>query len=82
MTESQRQWDWDVLLRRRPSGPGGVIAGDGWTDEFEIVCRECGDDPNLDYRQAPPELKRIRGPYPMAAGVAAFERHARQHQAA
>jgi len=79
MTVDQRRRDWDVLLRRRPARLVGGRAEGGWTDEFEIVCRECGDDPDLDYRQASPELQRIRGPYPMAAGVAAFERHARQH---
>ena len=82
MTGDKQRWDWDVLLRRRPTRVRRGRAKGGWTDEFEIVCRECGDDPNLDYREAAPELQRIRGPYPMAAGVAAFERHARQHPAA
>lgn len=79
MTQDQRRRNWDVVLRRRPAHAGRGGAASGWTDEFEIVCRQCGDDPNLDYRQASPELQRLRGPYQMAAGVAAFERHARQH---
>jgi len=68
-----------VVLRRRPVR---IVAGEpegGYTDVFEIVCCECGDDPDLDYREVSPELQRIRGPYPIAAGIAAYEIHAAQH---
>jgi hypothetical protein len=43
----------------------------GTPKRFEIVCCDCGDDPDLDYREVTPQLRRIRGPYPIAAGVAA-----------
>jgi MFS family permease len=33
----------------------------------------------LDYREVPPELQRIRGPYPLAAGVTAYVKHADRH---
>lgn len=72
--------DWTVVLRRqalrivegRPEG--------GYTDAFELICCDCGDDPGLDYREVAPELQRIRGPYPIAAGVAAYEKHVSAHR--
>jgi hypothetical protein len=61
-----------VVLRRQPAR---IVAGrpeGGYTNVFEIVCCDCGDQPDLDYREVSPELQRIRGPYPIAAGVAAY----------
>jgi hypothetical protein len=49
------------------------------TDAFEIICYNCGDDPDLDYRDVSPDLQRIRGPYPIAAGVAAYKEHVERH---
>jgi hypothetical protein len=49
----------------------------GYTDAYELVCSDCGDDPDLDYREVSPQLRRIRGPYLIAAGVAAYARHVR-----
>ena len=71
--------DWTVVLRRRPVRMVEGQPEGGWTDDFEIVCCDCGDDPDLDYRELPPRLQRIRGPYPIAAGVTAYVRHARRH---
>ena len=51
----------------------------GWPGEFEIVCCDCGDNPDLDYRDVSPALQRIRGPCPITAGVPAYARHARRH---
>jgi hypothetical protein len=56
----------------------GWIVG-GYTDAFEIVCRDCGDDPALDHREVSPRLQRIRGPYTLAAGAAAYVKHVDQH---
>ena len=71
---------WTVVLRRMPIR---IVAGQpegGYTDAFEIVCCDCGDDPDLDYRDVSPELQRIRGPYqPIADGVAAYEQHVESH---
>jgi hypothetical protein len=78
-TRSKHRPDWTVVLRRRPVR---IVEGrpeGGWTGEFEIICRDCGDDPDLDYREVSPELQRIRGPYPLRAGVTAYEEHVRQH---
>ena len=76
-TKKQSRRRWAVLLRRRPVRLANGRPGGGWTDEFEVICRDCGDNPDLDYREVSPELQRIRGPYRIEAGVAACERHAR-----
>ncbi len=71
---------WTVVLRRMPTR---IVAGQpegGYTDAFEIVCCDCGDDPDLDYRDVSAELQRVRGPYqPIADGVAAYEEHVESH---
>ena len=70
---------WTVVLRRRPVR---IVEGrpeGGYTDEFEIICCDCGDDPDLDYREISPELQRVRGPYPIAEGITAYVKHARRH---
>jgi hypothetical protein len=57
-----------VLLRRQPAR---IVAGHpdgGYTSMLEIICCDCGDDSDLDYREVPPRLQRIRGPYPIALG--------------
>jgi hypothetical protein len=71
--------DWTVVLRRRPVRIVDGQPADGYTDVFEIICCDCGDDPSLDYRAASPALQRIRGPYTMAAGVTAYVKHVEQH---
>jgi len=68
--------DWTLVLRRQPAGG----AEGGYTDAFEIICCDCGDHPDLDYGEVSPELQRIRGPYPIALGISAYERHLGQHQ--
>jgi len=70
---------WTVVLRRRPVRIRHGRAEGGYTDEFEIICCDCGDDPDRDYREVSPELRRIRGPYPIAAGITAYVKHARRH---
>ena len=66
---------WIIALRRKPAGPGKSQPEDPGADTFEIICRECGDDPVLDYQQVSAELQQIRGPYTFSAGSAAFTRH-------
>ena len=71
---------WTTVLRRQPAR---IVEGQpegGYTDVFEIICCDCGDDPDLDYSEVSPRLQRVRGPYPIAAGVAAYERHVRLHR--
>ncbi len=45
------------------------------TGLFEIICRDCGDHPYLDYEGIPPRLQRIRGPYSLEAGLEAYAEH-------
>ena len=71
---------WTTVLRRQPAR---IVEGQpegGYTDVFEIICCDCGDDPDLDYSEVSPRLQRIRGPHPIAVGVAAYERHVGLHR--
>ena len=78
-TSQKPSQDRTVVLRRRPARISAGQPACGYTDAFEIICCDCGDHPGLDYREVSAELRRIRGPYTMAAGVAAYVRHAEQH---
>jgi len=71
--------DWTTALRRQPARAAAGRSAGGYTGKFEIVCRDCGDDPALDYREVSPELQRIRGPYPIAAGITAYVTHVVRH---
>lgn len=66
---------WTVVLRRQPVRIVDGRAEGGYTDVYELVCCECGDHPDADYREVSPELRQIRGPYPIAAGIAAYQSH-------
>jgi len=80
-TGDEPRLDWTALLRRRPVR---IVEGEprgGYTDLYEIICCDCGDHPYLDYREVSPQLQAIRGPFPAAAGVAAYERHVQLHLA-
>ena len=46
-----------------------------WTGAYEVICCDCGDHPYLGYSEIPPRLQRIRGPYALGAGVAAYAEH-------
>lgn len=73
--QDQGDLGWTVVLRRQPVR---IVAGrteGGYTDVYELICCECGDHPCLDYWQVSPALRQIRGPYPIAAGIAAYGRH-------
>jgi hypothetical protein len=75
---SQPGHGWTVVLRRQPSR---IVEGrpeGGYTDAYELVCCDCGDDPDLDYLEVSPKLQQIRGPYPIAAGIAAYTEHVRR----
>ena len=59
------------MIEGRPEG--------GYTDLFEIICCDCGDSPDLDYRDVSPVLQRVRGPYPIADGITAYVMHLRRY---
>jgi hypothetical protein len=72
--------EWTIGLLRRCVSPGSSQSGD--TRAFEIICRLCGDDPDVVYRDAPAHFRQIRGPYDSStAGVAAFLQHNKLHDA-
>jgi hypothetical protein len=76
----QREDGWTVVLRRQPARMVEGRAEGGYTEVFELICCDCGDDPGLDYREVTPRLQLVRGPYPIAAGIAAYEQHRSWHQ--
>ncbi len=78
-SQDRSRLDWTVALRRRPARMVQGRPEGGWTGGYEVVCCECGDDPDLDCRAVPPRLGRIRGPCPIAAGITAYVQHARRH---
>jgi len=73
---------WTVVLRRQPARMVDGQPQGGYTDAFELICCDCGDDPDLDYRDVSPQFQQIRGPYPIAAGIAAYDKHVRHHKRA
>ena len=69
-----------VILRRQPVR---IVEGrpeGGYTNAFEIICCDCGDHPYQDYSEVSAEFQRIRGPYPIADGVAEYDRRLRLHR--
>ena len=74
MADHENELDWTINLRRQPAGPSTGNPEDD-TATYEVICRQCGDDPALDYQEVPAELRQIRGPYPLKAGIAAFLKH-------
>jgi hypothetical protein len=73
--------DWPITIRRQPARPGTGHPEDH-TGRFEVICGKCGDDPGLDYSEVSSVLRRIRGPYPLAAGIAVFAKHDEHHDTA
>ena len=64
-----------AILRSQPVRiVEGRIEG-GYTSVFEVICRDCGDDPYLDYSEISPRLQRLRGPYLLREGCTAYVAH-------
>lgn len=66
---------WTLVLRRQPVRLVEGRPEGGYTDAYELICCECGDDPDLDYRDVSLDLQRIRGPYRFSAGIEAYGQH-------
>jgi hypothetical protein len=64
-----------AVLRSQPILTGDGQPEPGYTGAFELICYECGDNPYLYYSEVSLRLQQIRGPYTLAAGVAAYEQH-------
>jgi hypothetical protein len=67
-------------LRRQPAHIVDGKPESGYTDWFEIICRDCGDDPRWEYPDVPPRLQRLRGPYWLTAGTAKYVAHIQWHE--
>ena len=77
-TESGR--DWTVALRRQQARTAEGQPTGRYTNTFEIICQDCGDDPSRDYNNVPPRLQRIRGPYEIDAGLTVYQAHIAWHE--
>ena len=73
--------NWTLVLRRRPSGQVLGGAASDHIDVYELICCDCGDNPELDYLDVAPEVQLVRGPYPLPAGVTAYVRHVQRFHA-
>jgi len=79
-THDPRGDGWAAVLRRQPAR---IVQGQpegGYTNAFEVICLDCGDNCDVGYTEVSPELQRIRGPYAMGAGLEAYDEHFRWHQ--
>jgi hypothetical protein len=64
-----------AFLRNQPVRiVDGRIHG-GYNGVYELICPNCGDDPDLDYSEVAPRLQWLRGPRPIAEGLAAYHQH-------
>jgi hypothetical protein len=73
---------WTVALRRQPVRIVGGEPEGGYTDAYELICCDCGDNPDLDYLDVAPEVQQVRGPYPLPAGVTAYVHHVKRYHVA
>ena len=71
-TGAQYGAGWTVVLPLQPVSIATGRREGGYTAPCEVRC-DCGDHPDLDYRDIFPRLQRIRGPYLIADGVATYE---------
>jgi len=70
---------WTVVLRRQSASIVDGHPQGGYTDAYELICCDCGDDPDSDYAHVSADLRRLRGPYSIMAGIAAYRKHVRSH---
>ena len=73
--------EWTLSLRKRARGVSGHRPDDDRAEEYELVCRDCGDDPRGAYREVSAELQQVRGPYSVEAGIEVFLEHCERHEA-
>lgn len=62
------------LRRARVRLVEGRVEG-GYAGAFEVICGDCGDHRYMDYSPVPLRLRRLRGRYPLDAGVEACGHH-------
>jgi hypothetical protein len=64
-----------AVLRRKPVRIVHRRFEGGYTDGYEVICPDCGDDLYLDYSEVSWRLQWLRGPYTLEAGLAAYHIH-------
>jgi hypothetical protein len=64
-----------AFLRIQPVRSVDGRVHDGCNGVYELICLDCGDHPDLDYSEVPPRLQWLRGPRPIAQGLAAYHKH-------
>ena len=74
-TRDQPRHGCTAVLRRQPARIAWGQPEGGYTGMIELFCCDCGDDPGLDYFAVSPGFTWAAGPYPLAGGVAAYEKH-------
>ena len=62
------------VRRRRVRIVDGRFEG-GYVGAFELICPDCGDNPYVDYFEAPALLKWLRGPVTLQAAMEAYDEH-------
>ena len=79
MTARSQPATWGTILRRQD----GLAAPTRQPDDarrYEVICTECGDDPDRPYADVPAEVQLIRGPYLLDAAISAYEQHLEMHE--
>jgi hypothetical protein len=71
---------WGTILRRQDVRTGADTVQPDDARRYEVICTECGDDPDRPYRDVSAELQFIRGPYVLGAAVSAYEQHLQLHE--
>jgi hypothetical protein len=62
-------------VRRQPARIAGARVQGGYTDPFELICPDCGDNPQVDYSEVSPQLQWLRGPFTLEAALEAYDKH-------
>jgi hypothetical protein len=75
---SQSAATWGTILRRQDESAATLQPDDA--RRYEVICTECGDDPDRAYPDVPAEFQLIRGPYVLGAAISAYEQHLEMHE--
>jgi hypothetical protein len=80
-THDEPALGWTVVLRRQPVRLADGRPEGGCTDTYELICCECGADPDLDYRDVAPLAPRDAVIHPsMGEACARFVRNSKAYR--
>jgi hypothetical protein len=64
-----------AFMRNQPACiADGHIHG-GYNGVYELICPDCGDDPDLNYLEVTPQLQWLRGPRTLIGALTAYHKH-------